>query len=146
MPIKSAETYICSHCGVRVTVLHGEEPKPWLRDQDGRQMRQDSREPAPWLLKIGEDGGEDLCPKCAEHFRKYLFPMIDDAGSLLGPVTRVKIRAADLLHALADEWDDQIESWPVESADFDLEEARTALEVKEEEGNGENGDDDEEGL
>ena len=142
MPVESAETYICSHCRVRVTVPAGAEPKPWLRDRDGRQMRQDNREPVPWLLRLGEDGEEDLCPVCAEHFRKHIFPMIDDAGSFLGPVTRVKIRVADLLHALAEEWDAEIESWPVESADFDLEAARAEAEAKEEDNTA---DDDETG-
>ena len=132
MPTEQAETYICSHCQVRVTVPQGEEPAPWLRDRNGRQMRQDNREPAPWLLRLGEDGEEDLCPTCAEHFRKRIFPVIDDAGSFLGPVTRGKIRVADLLHALADEWDDGIESWPVEGADYDIEQVRAeAAEAKE---------------
>lgn len=130
MPIESTVTYICSHCRVRATVSKGKVPASWLRDTDGRQMRQDNREPVPWLLHLGKHAAEDLCPVCAEHFRKKFFPVIDDAGSFLGPVTRVKIRVADLLHALADEWDRQIERWPVEGADFNIDQARDAAKVE----------------
>ena len=126
MPTERSTTYICSHCGIRVSAPHGEEPQPWLSGKDGQQIRQNSREPVPWLLKLGEDEEEDLCPVCAEHFRKEFFPAIDDAGSFLGPETRHKIRVADLLRALAAEWDDRIESWPVEGADFNINAVREA--------------------